>query len=116
MILFTILFTFARWLLVVGAVVLVWLLVSSVLKEDVKAEQNRTEALRQTLNDILKGSQGVVNFNDFLTLWGWYDVSGKTFPKRELDDLLYRLDNLGFGLVPNYEFGHKRKRRFRLLG
>lgn len=108
MILITILFASARWLLVVGAVVLVCLLVRSVFKEDVKAEQNRMEALKQTLNDILKGSQGVVNFNEFLTLWGWYDVSGKTFPKRELDDLLYRLDNLGFGLVPNYEFGHKR--------
>ena len=92
----------------VGVVLLVFFLIRSVFKQDVKDEQRRTDYIRQTLDNILKGTQGVVNFNDFLTLWGWYDVSAKTFPKRELDDLLFRLDILGFGLVPNYEFGHKR--------
>lgn len=108
MVLISVLFTLASWLFVVGVVLLVFFLIRSVFKQDVKDEQRRTDYIRQTLDNILKGTQGVVNFNDFLTLWGWYDVSGKTFPKRELDDLLFRLDKLGFGLVPNYEFGHKR--------
>ena len=65
-------------------------------------------SLKQKIAGILTSTQGLINSNDLLKIWGVLDMTDKTLPKKYLDNILEGLNQMGFGLIPNYQFGHKR--------
>lgn len=65
-------------------------------------------SLKQKIAGILTSTQGLINSNDLLKIWGVLDMTDKTLPKKYLDNILEGLNQMGLGLIPNYQFGHKR--------
>ena len=65
-------------------------------------------SLKQQITEILTDTQGLINGNDLLKIWGVLDLTDKTLPKKYLDNILEGLNQMGFGLIPNYQFGQKR--------
>ena len=64
--------------------------------------------IRPLIEALMIESRGVINSDDLLKMWGVQDCVEKTFPKRHLDEILAGLRRMGYDLVPNYNYGHKR--------
>lgn len=64
--------------------------------------------MKQQLSAVLADSRGVIDSNLLLTIMGMSAGSAQTFLKKDLDSLMHKMKQLGFAVVPNYNFGHKR--------
>lgn len=70
----------------------------------------QAEATMRFIDRTIVERNGFVNSNDLLSVFGLKNHSDvdKTLYKAHLDKLIQGLHRLGYGIVPNYEFGHKR--------
>ena len=64
--------------------------------------------IRPLIEALMIESRGVINSDDLLKMWGVKYYGEKTLPKRHLDEILAGLKRMGYDLVPNYNYGHKR--------
>lgn len=60
------------------------------------------------LDEVLNRSQGVLKFEQLLTILEVEKSDEKTFPKRSLDQIISCLTSFGYAVVPNYQLGHRR--------
>ena len=66
------------------------------------------ESIRMFVDYTISNRNGLIGSNELFSFWG-VDVSAyQTLYKRHLDNLIKGLNKLGYGLVPNYQQGHKR--------
>ena len=65
-------------------------------------------AIRQQLESVLIESRGVLELEKLLTILEVQKGQEKTLPKRTLDQIITCLSGFGYGLVPNYQLGHRR--------
>lgn len=111
----------SRWLLIVGVVALIVVLRGLLeRKNETGAVTNKNskrildwqkqidESMKQQLSAVLADSRGVIDSNLLLTIMGMSAGSAQTFLKKDLDSLMHKMKQLGFAVVPNYNFGHKR--------
>lgn len=111
----------SRWLLIVGVVALIVVLRSLFERKNASGvvttkdkrrildwQKQIDESMKQQLNAVLTDSKGVVDSNLLLTIMGMSAGSAQTFLKKDLDSLMQKMKRLGFAVVPNYNFGHKR--------
>ena len=66
------------------------------------------EVARQFIDRAIAEKNGFVNSNDLMPVFGVKVHSDKTLYKADLDNVICELRRLGYGIVPNYEFGHRR--------
>ena len=73
-------------------------------------DNGQAEAAMRFIDMAIVERNGFVNSNDLLSLFGLksYSDVDKTLHKAHLDKLIQGLHRLGYGIVPNYEFGHRR--------
>lgn len=66
------------------------------------------ESIKTFADNLIADKQGLIRSNDLMTFWGVNPDSYQTLHKRHLDSLIHGLRKLGYGIVPNYQQGHKR--------
>ena len=62
----------------------------------------------QFIDKVIAERNGFINSNDLLPIFNIKVYADKSLHKMHLDRLILQLRRLGYGVVPNYEFGHKR--------
>ena len=73
-----------------------------------KYSTSSQHAIRQQLEYVLIESRGVLELEKLLTILEVQKGQEKTLPKRTLDQIITCLSGFGYGLVPNYQLGHRR--------
>ena len=73
-----------------------------------KYSASSQQALKQQLEAVLVESRGVLELEKLLTILKVGRGDEKIFPKRSLDRVISCLSGLGYGIVPNYQLGHRR--------
>lgn len=66
------------------------------------------ESIKAFADNLIDSKQGLIMSNDLMSFWGVKPESYQTLHKRHLDSLIHGLRKLGYGIVPNYQQGHKR--------
>lgn len=66
------------------------------------------ESIKAFADNLIDTKQGLIKTNDLMSFWGVKPESYQTLHKRHLDSLIHGLRKLGYGIVPNYQQGHKR--------
>jgi hypothetical protein len=66
------------------------------------------ESIRAFADNLIDSKQGLIKSNDLMSFWGVKPESYQTLHKTHLDSLIHGLRKLGYGIVPNYQQGHKR--------
>ena len=66
------------------------------------------ESIKSYAENLIASKQGLIKSNELMSFWGVNPESYQTLHKRHLDSLIHGLRKLGYGIVPNYQQGHKR--------
>ena len=66
------------------------------------------ESIKSFAENLIASKQGLLKSNELMSFWGVNPESYQTLHKRHLDSLIHGLRKLGYGIVPNYQQGHKR--------
>lgn len=66
------------------------------------------ESIKAFAENLITSKQGLIKSNDLMSFWGVKPESYQTLHKRHLDSLIHGLRKAGYGIVPNYQQGHKR--------
>lgn len=66
------------------------------------------ESIKVFVENLIVSRQGLIRSNELMSFWGVNPESYQTLHKRHLDSLIHGLRKLGYGIVPNYQQGHKR--------
>jgi hypothetical protein len=64
--------------------------------------------LLEKFDNIIISNKGLISTAGFLDLWGLNLEDGPAVSKKTLDALLDNVSRLGYGIIPNYYYGHKR--------
>lgn len=91
-----------------------WMAIYTEIKEseNTKKQKNkrilRSNSIRLHLQTAMDESQGVLNLDKLTSILEVASGDEKTFPKRSLDHIMTTLTSFDYGLVPNYQLGHRR--------
>ena len=66
------------------------------------------ETIKTFAENLIASRQGLIKSNELMSFWGVNPESYQTLHKRHLDSLIHGLRKSGYGIVPNYQQGHKR--------
>ena len=66
------------------------------------------ESIKSFAENLIASKQGLIKSNELMSFWGVNPESYQTLHKRHLDSLIHGLRKSGYGIVPNYQQGHKR--------
>ena len=66
------------------------------------------DLIRKYVDNVIDNKKGLIDSSALFSFWGVNVSEYKTLHKRHLDNLLRGLQKLGYGVVPDYQHGHKR--------
>lgn len=70
--------------------------------------QHIAHSIKEFVEALIVNKRGLIGSSELVSFWGIDRSSYKTLHKRHLDNIITGLHSLGYGVVPNYQQGHKR--------
>ena len=77
-------------------------------QENQQKEKRRAESVTSFADQVIAEKNGLVNSNDLLPLFGLAIHTDRMLHKMHLDKLIEGLRKLGYGVIPNHQYSHKR--------
>ena len=77
-------------------------------QENQQKEKRKAESVTSFADQVIAEKNGLVNSNDLLPLFGLTIHTDRMLHKMHLDKLIDGLRKLGYGVIPNHQYGHKR--------
>ena len=81
---------------------------ASSFQENQQKEKKKAESVTSFADQLIAEKNGLVNSNDLLPLFGLTIHTDRMLHKMHLDKLIDGLRKLGYGVIPNHQYGHKR--------
>lgn len=80
----------------------------SSFQDNQQKEKKKAESVTSFADQVIAEKNGLVNSNDLLPLFGLIIHTDRILHKMHLDKLIDGLRKLGYGVIPNHQYGHKR--------
>ena len=77
-------------------------------QENQQKEKKKAESVTSFADQVIAEKNGLVNSNDLFPLFGLTIHTDRMLHKMHLDKLIDGLRKLGYGVIPNHQYGHKR--------
>ena len=81
---------------------------ASSFQENQQKEKKKAESVTSFADQLIAEKNGLVNSNDLLQLFGLTIHTDRMLHKMHLDKLIDGLRKLGYGVIPNHQYGHRR--------
>ena len=80
----------------------------SSFQDNQQKEKRKAESVTSFADHVIAEKNGLVNSNDLLPMFGLSIHTDRILHKMHLDKLIDGLRKLGYGVIPNHQYGHRR--------